>query len=231
MLHVRPAPGAPWHLTRLPIAAGHLVVLELADLRRVSLQMLDEGGGPMRGMTGVLLAVGSQHAASMQVAIGTDQAGRLERAVGAGDSWLLLLTDGVYWHRLDVPNATAGRDPIEGIVRCERLASCRVRVRTALGAPVPGARVQNVHLHTKGAGANPVDRLIPFLALRAGLGLARRSTSDEHGVLTIPLVPLARTDWTATIGAPGFDPADSIALGPGGETDVELRPSAAAQPR
>lgn len=210
MLHVRTAPGEPWQVTRIPLASGQTTTIDLAWQRRLALQFLDENRGPARGMTGVLMAVGTQNAISQQVLVSTDQAGRLERTVGP-DAWILVLCDGQRIARFDVPRADApgAVREIRATLACEPLGVARFRIRDAAGRPVAGARVGTIHKRDapappRGAAAGPwSDPLLAQLLQELAPQLARLAVSDANGLLRIPVIPPPAPVWTARIGADG----------------------------
>jgi hypothetical protein len=220
MLHVRRKPCDPWNLMRISFASGEVTQVDLSFLRSVSLQFLDESGGPARGLNGVLVAIGTDHSMHQRVTVSTDQAGRLERNLG-GDAWLLVLSDGFCWQRVDVPRAAPGPRRIDSTVKCERLPMARFRMLDAAGMPVAGARMSwGPGNGAIGCGPGPAgDHYSTILHLFQSRSVPALK-SDERGLLDIPL--LARWQgMRCSIWSPSGGRAD-VVLAAGETTDVTL---------
>ncbi len=203
MLHVRPAPGEPWHLRRVPLDAGKTTSLDLHDHRPVELQLLDAQGGPLRGVPGVVMPVGTIHSPAQQVAVATDQAGRFVRWLGP-DAWILLFCDGTHWLRYDVPlraEAGAARAFREQI-RCRPTAMAEVHVVDGRGQAVAGVTVLGVNpLHRKFKTTE--EQLWGGLVENLNNRLAWPIRSDPAGRLRVSLLTEAGQGYQARLGETG----------------------------
>lgn len=217
MLAVRSVGDPHWNLLRLPLQAGVTATVDLSWQRTVALQFVDTSGGPARGFSGVLCAVGSKWAGNQQVVVSTDQSGRLERRLGA-DAWFLFVTDGVQWGRYDVPvhKGPAAPPTFRETVVCRPFPSARVRTLDAAGSPVAGVHLDTFYV-PNGTTADPVAAVLGNLLPR----IWRRLATDAEGVVVLPCGIEERAATQCIVRNPGGRD-HSLRIVAGEELDVEV---------
>lgn len=184
LLQVRVA-GGPWHYRRITWATGQTTTVDLASQRRLELQCVRPDGGPASGFVGVLVAAGSHLAARHQVAVATDQGGRLLRTVGP-DAWALLLTDGDSHASFEVPRYDADQPlPARVLLQTKPFQRIAVTIEEAPGKPLAGA---TWHWSGWAAGQMPqgtprfhLARIEQFLVRQ----MAQERASDRLGKLEL----------------------------------------------
>ncbi len=205
MVQVAATGRQPEAFVRMNWSAGAVSKLHLDCLRSLSLQVLDESGGPAAGLAGVIVPVGAGNAVKLRAPISTDQAGRCERLLG-GDRWLLLFADADRWLRVDVPeHRQAASRTVTMTVQCRPNAKGRLQFLDAASKPIAGEVVTDLGIGSSvvwaaGDGAQQIwNQLVPGINKR----LAQRCVSDDRGMLEFPLIDQAdATWWVQTVHTP-----------------------------
>ncbi|MCB9887601.1 MAG: carboxypeptidase regulatory-like domain-containing protein [Planctomycetes bacterium] len=187
----------PEAFVRIDWSSGAVSKLNLECLRRLSLQVLDEGGGPATGLAGVIVPVGGANAVKLRAPISTDQAGRCERLLG-GDRWFLLFADADRWLRLDIPaHREKASRTLDITVRCRGTAKGRLQFADAKNNAIAGATVSDLSVSSSrvwlaGDAAQQIwGPLLPGISRR----LAQRFVSDSSGLLEFPLLDDPSATW------------------------------------
>ncbi len=166
--------------------------VDLQQLHRVRLQVLDDAGGPARGQPVALLHESGMHAAGAPIC--TDQAGRLEVGID-GLEWGVMLCDG---DRLAWAPLPLDRSELELTLR--PLPRLRCRVVDLQGQPVAGARLvrmEGTHGSQKQQGW---EWVLSMLARFGNHGLMRPRRSDAQGLLELPFLPRPESRFQVRVG-------------------------------
>jgi len=223
LLHVQVAEG-PWQYRRITWAAGHTTTVDLAAQRSLSVQCVRPDGGPASGFVGVLVAAGSHLAARHQVAIATDQGGRLLRTVGP-DAWALLLTDGDSYATFEVPRYDAAVAlPPRVELAAKPFQRIAVTVEGGPNQPLAGAIWQWQGLMfrsvSQGTPRFHLARIEQYLMER----LAMERASDARGRLVLRLTSRENAvGYRVMHDATGRQATGGITAGETGPLLVELR--------
>lgn len=223
MLHVRIGPGAPWQVRRVALN-GELVRLDLSSQRRLSLQVLDETGGPARGLVGVLVAQGSFKASSQRAVVSTDQAGRIERGIGP-DGWLVFLAGDRHWVAHEVPSVRRAGEHADYVetLTCEAVGAREFEITNAAGRPVANCRPRYVFVSHGQPLLADRPRELKTVLDDVLTREARRHRSDERGRLRIPF--FEGLSAHIIIADPAAGTRARVAVPETGTAKVEMPPS------
>lgn len=192
-IHLQLPPVDGVRLVALPSRNGTLPSIDLADFAPLSLQVLDEQGGPAAGAVVLLVPT---DCASDDLAhappLALDRAGRMEVRLQRG-RWTVLAMTPSGWAMLDLESWWT-KEP-ETMVLAPK-PSQRVRVVDAEGKPVAGARFEvgefRPALPLPGPGA-----LLRELGWNTFAEHVRRGLTDARGEVTLQFLPWPGAQPTA----------------------------------
>tara|TARA_R110002094_G_scaffold102405_3_gene102135 strand:+ start:1980 stop:3794 length:1815 start_codon:yes stop_codon:yes gene_type:complete len=178
----------------LPTMSPQMPSADLSTCERLSLQLLDSGGGPASSASVMLVPRqgGSLHVRHIAPLV-PDQAGRVDVLLQRGE-WTLLAMDETTWVSTEL-NEWSGTGPMR--LQLEAKPSRRVRVIDTEGQPVVGAKFEVGQFRSGFPSPFGIPRVLSQLGYNTFGGHIRRATTDDNGEATLHFLPWPNTQPTA----------------------------------